>query len=71
MAKDDPQLVALVGTTIEDKRFEPGDLIDAPLDERQRRYLAREGYAWEVPPKLSAAKRQAEVDRLLTEKQEG
>lgn len=63
-------IVALVGTDIEGKRFEPGDVIDVSLDDRQLRYLVREGYAWEVPPKLSAQKREIEVQRLLAERKE-
>lgn len=59
------QLVAIVGTNIDKRRYEPGDVIDAPLEERQRRYLIAEGYAFEIKAGTSEKRRQALLDEHL------
>lgn len=41
------KLVALVGTNIGEKRYEEGEVIDADLSDKQRRFLTAEGYAVE------------------------
>ena len=42
------RLIALVGTDIDDKRYEAGQALSGDLTDSQRKYLIEEGYAVEA-----------------------